>query len=93
MSNIKYSKRLAFGICSFPWALYNHRDDNFVCSYNHLIINVVQTQATREEAEIRLAEMKKSSYEFNRDIVLGAKNLVSKLVIYSYKIISSCCMD
>jgi len=31
-------------------------------------------KATQEEADIRLKEMQKSSYEFNRDIVLGAKN-------------------
>ena len=34
-------------------------------------------KATQEEADIRLKEMQKSSYEFNRDIVLGAKNPVS----------------
>lgn len=43
--------------------------------FKHETEKILDTyRATREEAEIRLAEMKKSSYEFNRDIVLGAKN-------------------
>ena len=49
------------------------------CSLLHFLLFLpvslnLHIQATREEAEIRHAEMKKSSYEFNRDIVLGARN-------------------
>ena len=34
----------------------------------------MQRQAVTEEAEIRLAEIKKEAYEFERDIVKGAVN-------------------
>ncbi|XP_063686995.1 coiled-coil domain-containing protein 113-like isoform X2 [Bolinopsis microptera] len=50
--------------------------------FKHETEKILDTyRATREEAEIRLAEMKKSSYEFNRDIVLGAKNLRTGRVV------------
>lgn len=35
-----------------------------------------------EEADLQTAEMKKSCYEFNRDIVQGSVNLVSYLVMF-----------
>lgn len=34
-----------------------------------------------EEADIRSAEVKKSSYEFERDIVKGAVNQVNRLAV------------
>ena len=33
-----------------------------------------------EEADIRLSEVKKAQYEFNRDIVTGAVNTVSNQI-------------
>ena len=35
-----------------------------------------------EEADIRSAEVKKSSYEFERDIVKGAVNQVRRQTVY-----------
>ena len=79
-------------ICIILWLKNEHRwvgrGSNFskisasCCGYlRKLQFNI--SQATREEAEIRLAEMKKSSYEFNRDIVLGAKNPVTLLMHFN----------
>ena len=41
-------------------------------------------QAIMEEADIQIAETKKASYEFNRDIVQGSVNTVCLLLFLVY---------
>lgn len=43
------------------------------------MINTIP-QATSAEAEIRLGEVKKEAYEFERDVTRGGVNPVSKLL-------------
>ena len=41
-----------------------------------MIYNVMYLQAVVAEADVRMVEMKKAAYEFDRDIVRGAVNPV-----------------
>ena len=48
-----------------------------------MLLCVCHCKAVMEEADIRSAEVKKSSYEFERDIVKGA---VNQVLLYKIKI-------
>ena len=48
-----------------------------------MLPHICHCKAVMEEADIRSAEVKKASYEFERDIVKGAVNQVLQYIINS----------
>ena len=55
----------------------NHKVLVFSAHTNVIITWSLHMQAVVAEADLRIAEMKKAAYEFDRDIVRGAVNPVS----------------